>query len=71
MDTIPFRRCVACHAVIEPGEQYWTRHGGPHDVDREYCIRCVGLNLLPMRRSVLGQLLEDQRQGALKRRGRR
>lgn len=71
MDTIPFRRCHACHAVIEPGEQHWTLSQTPREHAKDYCCRCVGLTLLPLRRSILGQLLEEHRQGELKKRARR
>jgi hypothetical protein len=71
MDTVPFRRCSACHAVIDLGETHWTSSGWPADHPRDYCTRCVGLIPRPMKRSILGQLLEEARQAELKRRARR
>jgi hypothetical protein len=71
MDTVPFRRCTACHAVIEPGEQHWTLSPDRVHYERDYCVRCVSLSMLPLRRSVLGQLLEDERQAGLRKRAKR
>lgn len=71
MDTVPYRRCAACHAVIEPGEQHWTLSQTPHSYAVEYCCRCVHVTAPLMRRTVLGQLLEDHRQAELKKRARR
>jgi hypothetical protein len=71
MDTVPFRRCAACHAVIEPGEQHWTLSQTPRSSAREYCIWCVRIDGRMRGRTILGQLLEDERQAVLKRRARR
>jgi Zn-finger nucleic acid-binding protein len=71
MDTVPYRRCTACHAVIEPGEQHWTLSASRAHYERDYCCRCVGVVTKPLQRSILGQLLEDSRQAELKRRPRR
>lgn len=71
MDTVPFRRCHCCHKAMEPGEQHWTLSGRPGEHPRDYCVWCVRIDARPMRRSVLGELLEDHRQAELKRRARR
>jgi hypothetical protein len=71
MDTVPFRRCACCHNAIEPGEQHWTLSGTPAQYPKDYCVWCVRIDARPLKRSVLGELLEDQRQAELKRRPRR
>lgn len=71
MDSLPFRRCTSCRKAMEPGEQHWTLSGTPGEDPRDYCIWCVRIDARPMKRSVLGQLLEHQRQADLKRRARR
>jgi hypothetical protein len=71
MDTVPYRRCTACHAVIEPGEQHWTLSQTPSRYAQDYCRSCVHVTAPLMRRTVLGELLEQHRQSGLKKRGRR